>query len=156
MSLYQNGILISGANQLPQMTLAEWQALPSAERPTYWICTDREYSDLPASDVTYGSGTVEDALDDSIKVAQVSGSISATFADSVSIGGYRSRVSERVSISSLTGYPTGKTIVGHSLYCRNSYAEYYAGVLIIYGSSLILNCADPNHPYDIYGTIYYK
>ena len=71
MSLYQNGILISGANQLHQMTLAEWQALPSAERPTYWICTDKEYSDLPASDVTYdntdsglSATTVQDAIDE--------------------------------------------------------------------------------------------
>lgn len=46
MALYQDGILISGANQLPQMTLAEWQALPSAERPTYWICTDKDYEDM--------------------------------------------------------------------------------------------------------------
>lgn len=63
MALYQNGILISGANTLPQMTLAEYQALPVSERPTYWERTDLNYSNIPASDVTYGSGSVKDALD---------------------------------------------------------------------------------------------
>ena len=63
MALYQNGILISGANTLPQMTLAEYQALPVSERPTYWERTDLNYGNIPASDVTYGSGSVEDALD---------------------------------------------------------------------------------------------
>ena len=53
MALYQNGILISGANTLPQMTLAEYQALPVSERPTYWERTDLNYSNIPASDVTY-------------------------------------------------------------------------------------------------------
>ena len=64
MAFYENGILISGANTLPQMTLAEYQALPASERPTYWERTDLNYSNIPASDVTYGSGSVEDALDD--------------------------------------------------------------------------------------------
>lgn len=64
MALYQNGTLISGANTLPQMTLAEYQALPVSERPTYWERTDLNYGNIPASDVTYGSGSVEDALDD--------------------------------------------------------------------------------------------
>ena len=53
MALYQNGILISGANTLPQMTLAEYQALPVSERPTYWERTDLNYDSIPASDVTY-------------------------------------------------------------------------------------------------------
>lgn len=46
MALYENGILVSGANTLPQMTLAEYQALPVSERPTYWERTDLNYSDL--------------------------------------------------------------------------------------------------------------
>ena len=53
MALYENGILISGANMLPQMTLAEYQALPVSERPTYWERTDLNYSNIPAIDVTY-------------------------------------------------------------------------------------------------------
>lgn len=57
MALYQNGILISGANTLPKMTLAEYQALPVSERPTYWERTDLNYSSLPASDVTYDGTT---------------------------------------------------------------------------------------------------
>ena len=63
MALYNNGILVSGANTIPQMTLAEYQALPVSERPTYWERTDLNYGNIPASDVTYDNGTVEDALD---------------------------------------------------------------------------------------------
>lgn len=110
----------------------------------------------PSANVTYGSGSVKDALDDSIHVALVNGSITATFADPAAIGGYRSTQAQRVPMASLTGFPTGKTVVGYSLYCKNSYAEYYAGVLINHNAALILNCSDPEHSYDIYGTIYYK
>lgn len=106
-----------------------------------------------------GDGTLTGAVSTingaQIKTAQVSGSISATFADSGAIGGYRSTQGERVPISSLTGFPTGRTIVGYSLYCKNSSAEYYAGVLINHNAALILNCSDPTHTYDIYGTVYY-
>lgn len=49
---------------LPEMTLAQWQALPVAERPKEWIRTDADYDDIPAENVSYGSGSVEDALDD--------------------------------------------------------------------------------------------
>lgn len=48
---------------LPEMTLAEWLALPVAERPKEWIRTDADYTDIPAENVSYGSGSVKDALD---------------------------------------------------------------------------------------------
>lgn len=48
---------------LPEMTLAQWLALPVAERPKEWIRTDAEYTDIPAENVSYGSGSVKDALD---------------------------------------------------------------------------------------------
>jgi len=64
MAYYVNGILIGGANTLPKMTMAEYLALPVSERPTYWECTDKDYVDISAENVSYGSGTVADALDD--------------------------------------------------------------------------------------------
>lgn len=64
MAYYVNGTLISGANTLPKMTMAEYLALPVSERPTYWECTDKDYDEISAEDVSYGSGTVEDALDE--------------------------------------------------------------------------------------------
>lgn len=60
MALYQDGILISGANTLPQMTLAEYNALPADQRPTYWERTDGDYDDVlaPKTDIaTVESGT---------------------------------------------------------------------------------------------------
>ena len=81
MALYENGILISGANTLPQMTLAEYQALPVSDRPTYWERTDLNYGNIPASDVTYGSGSVEDALD---------GITAHTLGSAVDLAGYSS------------------------------------------------------------------
>ena len=64
MAYYVNGTLVSGANTLPKMTMAEYLALPVSERPTYWECTDKDYADITADNVSYGSGSVEDALDD--------------------------------------------------------------------------------------------
>jgi hypothetical protein len=46
------------------MTMAEYLALPVSERPTYWECTDKDYDEISAEDVTYGSGSVKDALDE--------------------------------------------------------------------------------------------
>ena len=60
MALYQDGILISGANTLPQMTLAEYNALPADQRPTYWERLDADYDDVLAdkADIaTIESGT---------------------------------------------------------------------------------------------------
>lgn len=60
MALYQDGILISGANTLPKMTLAEYNALPADQRPTYWERTDGDYDDVLAhkTDIaTVESGT---------------------------------------------------------------------------------------------------
>lgn len=47
---------------LPEMALAEWLALPVAERPKEWIRTDAEYTDIPAENVSFGDGSVADAL----------------------------------------------------------------------------------------------
>jgi len=60
MALYQDGILISGANTLPKMTLAEYNALPADQRPTYWERLDGDYDDVlaPKTDIaTVESGT---------------------------------------------------------------------------------------------------
>ena len=83
MALYQNGILVSGANQLPQMTMAEYLAIPASDRPTYWICTDRDYDDLSADNVTYGSGSVADALDNKVSKSgdTMSGNLTVDRAD---------------------------------------------------------------------------
>ena len=48
MALYQDGILISGANTLPKFTLAEYNALPADKRPTYWERIDGDYDDILA------------------------------------------------------------------------------------------------------------
>lgn len=43
MSFYQNGILISGVNTLPELTRAQYEALPADKHPEYWVCLDEEY-----------------------------------------------------------------------------------------------------------------
>lgn len=71
MAYYVNGTLISGANALPKMTMAEYLALPVSERPTYWECTDKDYDEISAENVSYKyldtpsryDGTVDSALD---------------------------------------------------------------------------------------------
>lgn len=60
MALYQDGILISGANKLPQLTMADYEAMPVSQRPTYWERLDADYDDILAekTDIaTVESGT---------------------------------------------------------------------------------------------------
>ena len=47
MALYENGKRISGIRDFPAYTWAEYQALPVAQRPKVWKCTDRDYTEIP-------------------------------------------------------------------------------------------------------------
>jgi len=49
-------------NLIPSYTMAEYNAL--THKPLLWVRTDEEYAQIPSEDVSYGSGSVEDALDD--------------------------------------------------------------------------------------------
>ena len=48
-------------NLIPSYTLAEYNAL--THKPLFWVRTDEEYAQIPSTDVSYGSGSVKDALD---------------------------------------------------------------------------------------------
>ena len=45
------------AGPLPEYTLAEYEALPVAERPEYWIRTDADYNSYPASQISYDNSS---------------------------------------------------------------------------------------------------
>lgn len=51
MALYGNGKRISGIRDFPAYTWDEYHALPVAQRPKVWKCTDRDYTEIP--DVFY-------------------------------------------------------------------------------------------------------
>lgn len=54
MALYENGKRISGIRDFPAYTWAEYHALPAAQRPKVWKCTDRNYTDvLTADDISF-------------------------------------------------------------------------------------------------------
>ena len=48
-------------NLIPSYTMAEYNAL--THKPLLWVRTDEEYAQIPSEDVSYGSGSVKDALD---------------------------------------------------------------------------------------------
>ena len=48
-------------NLIPSYTLAEYNAL--THKPLLWVRTDEEYAQIPSADVSYGNGSVKDALD---------------------------------------------------------------------------------------------
>ena len=54
-------------NLIPSYTMAEYNAL--THKPLFWVRTDEDYAQIPASDVSYGSGSVEDALDGKVTEA---------------------------------------------------------------------------------------
>ena len=88
MALYQDGILISGANQLPQMTMAEYLAIPVDERPTYWVCTDRDYDDLSAENVKMANGdsveeqinNLQDEIDNKVDTSAIANNLTTSSA----------------------------------------------------------------------------
>lgn len=48
-------------NLIPSYTLAEYNSL--THKPLLWVRTDEEYAQISSEDVSYGSGSVKDALD---------------------------------------------------------------------------------------------
>lgn len=48
-------------NLIPSYTMAEYNAL--THKPLLWVRTDEDYAQIPSEDVSYGSGSVKDALD---------------------------------------------------------------------------------------------
>lgn len=53
-------------NLIPSYTMAEYNAL--THKPLFWVRTDEDYAQIPSTDVSYGSGSVKDALDGKISV----------------------------------------------------------------------------------------
>jgi hypothetical protein len=106
MAYYANGTLIGGANTLPKMTMAEYLALPVSERPTYWECTDKDYDEISAEDVTYGSGTVKDALDE----AQILDTYTLTSANNGSIKFFKKNGVVTAIISELKAATNGEVV----------------------------------------------
>ena len=49
-------------NLIPSYTMAEYNAL--THKPLFWVRTDEEYAQIPSEDVSYGSGSVKDELDE--------------------------------------------------------------------------------------------
>jgi len=58
MALYRNKVLVSGIRDYPAMTWAEYQALPVAQRPKKWICTDRDYTEIPPEEILSSATTI--------------------------------------------------------------------------------------------------
>ena len=52
MAIYYNGILVSGNHNIPAMTWDAWNALPVGQRPQEWVCTDRDYTEIPRESVS--------------------------------------------------------------------------------------------------------
>lgn len=69
-----------------------------------------ETLDTTAQTCTGAINELKQSLDNKVNVVKLTTPISCTYADSSTIG-FRCLVAERVDITTLTGYPTGKTII---------------------------------------------
>ena len=58
MALYENGKRISGIRDFPAYTWDEYHALPVAQRPKVWKCTDRDYTEIPPHQVSTGDANI--------------------------------------------------------------------------------------------------
>lgn len=91
---------------------------------------------------------------ENIKVANVSATMTVSTADVTAIGGYRSVSSTSKSLSSFTGYPTGKTVVAESLYAWGANAAIL-GVVHVINGTVYLNTAATGD-YNVHGVVFYK
>lgn len=157
MALYENGILISGANTLPQMTLAEYQALPVSERPTYWERTDGSYSPLPASQVSYKNGSVEDALDDlngSVKVKILTYSVTTGNANTHYFNNGTANIAKgQVALSSHADYPS--TAVGAVAVSARSSSGYSVALPAIESDTYVVAYGSTNMTVNVSVLVFY-
>lgn len=116
---------------LPEMTLAQWLALPVAERPKEWIRTDAEYTDIPAENVSYGSGSVKDALD-GLKVKKLSVPVAGTV-----ISGYYAQVNINLdySLYQPIGLCEGANWDEKIMYSIGDYGRHYVLLLKSFNNS---------------------
>lgn len=62
-AIYINGEPVVQSN-FPEMTLAQYNALPEAEKPEFWIRTDASYDSIPGTAVTFNNdGTTIESTD---------------------------------------------------------------------------------------------
>ena len=62
-AIYINGEPVVQSN-FPEMTLAQYNALPEAEKPEFWIRTDASYDSIPGTAVTFDNeGTTIESTD---------------------------------------------------------------------------------------------
>lgn len=113
MALYNNGTLVSGANTLPQLTLAQYNAL--ANKPKYWIRTDANYTSIPATDVSFDDTTAQ------LGATDVQGAIDALNTDLTPISQSNIAVLSGLTTNTLTCYVIGKIcIVAGNFSIQNS------------------------------------
>jgi hypothetical protein len=94
------------------------------------------------------------AIGERVKIAAVVGSVNSTTADSKAIGGYKTGGSDATALSSFTGYPTGKTVVGWSLTAFGTGGTVLA-VVRVAGGYVYLNTAYSGG-FTVEGFVFYK
>lgn len=99
-------------------------------------------------------GAISTAIGERVKIADVTGSVGSTTADSKAIGGYRTGGSDAIALSSFTGYPTGKTVVGWSLSAFGT-GGVVLGVVRVAGGYVYLNTAYSGS-FTVTGFVFYK
>lgn len=120
--------------------------MPELSKKVYPDGTEVTYKDTVARE--------QIAALENIKVANVSATMTVSTADVTAIGGYRSVSSTSKSLSSFTGYPTGKTVVAESLYAWGANAAIL-GVVHVINGTVYLNTAATGD-YTVHGVVFYK
>ena len=94
------------------------------------------------------------AIGERVKIAAVSGTVNADISDLNTVGGYRTGGSSAKALSSFTGYPTGKTVVGWSL---SAYGVNGAtGALVNIGGGYVYVNSAYIGSFTVSGFVFYK
>lgn len=112
-------------------------------------------SQLTTTDKSSLVGAVNEVNGGIVKTVLLTGSINSSYQDNNTIG-YRNLQADRVNITSLTGYPTGKTILGYSVeYCHAQSNTSLIGIIQIYSDVININ-SKTNEIFDFGIKCFYK
>ena len=146
----ENGFLIINGDKYPIASQAEIDAVKDDIDDLGDTIGDITQTGVTGATVAAQIAALETGA---IKVAAVSGKVDSTTADNTAIGGYRTVGQTTKSLSSFTGYPIGKTVVGWSLTAYGSNAAIQA-VVNVGAGNVYLNSATSG-TFTVEGFVFY-
>lgn len=128
-------------NLIPSYTLAEYNAL--THKPLLWVRTDEEYAQIPSEDVSYGDGSVKDALD-GLQKTVVTGTLASVTASFVTVSYPLGFSRDNCFVLSFEIFIQGTWRAGEGFYASEFTRSFYVlgsdDIKVYNDNNLLLDC----------------